>query len=208
MGASTPFTVHCGVVAPLMRSHIDTDQIVPRPFLKRLERSGFGEFLFHDWRKGADGAPNPEFVLNQPEYAGASVLVTGRNFGCGSSREHAAWALADYGFRVIIATSFADIFFANTVVNGLLAATVPAEVAAAIADRATRFAPYRLVVDLEACEVRDGAGLKKPFRIDKVSRARLMDGRDEIDRILEHEASIAAYEARRLYDVRALVPHV
>ena len=194
MGQRPPFGVHCGTVAPLMRSHVDTDQLVPRQFLKRLERSGFGEFLFYNWRRGADGSPDLAFVLNQPAYAGASVLVTGANFGCGSSREHAAWALADFGFRVVIAPSFADIFFANAVVNGLLPATVSAEAAAALGDRAARFAPYRLVVDLEACELRDGAGLKQPFTIDAVSRGRLLDGRDAIDRILEHEDAIARYE--------------
>lgn len=202
MGAQAPFRVHAGIVAPLMRSHIDTDQIVPRQYLKRLERSGFGQFLFHDWRHGERGTPDPTFVLNQAAFAGASVLVTGPNFGCGSSREHAAWALADFGFRVIVAPSFADIFFANGVVNGLLPATVTEDVAATIADRATRFAPYRLVVDLEACELRDGAGLKEPFVIDAVARGRLLDGRDEIDRILEHESAIAAFEARRGADSR------
>jgi 3-isopropylmalate/(R)-2-methylmalate dehydratase small subunit len=197
MASRSPLRLHCGIVAPLMREHIDTDQIVPKQFLKRLERSGFGAFLFHDWRTGPDGAPVPAFVLNQPEFAGASVLVTGSNFGCGSSREHAAWALADFGFRVVVASSFADIFFANAVANGLLPATVSEEVAATIADRAARFVPYRLVVDLEASEVRDGAGLTAPFTIEEVARRRLLDGRDDIDRILEHEAEIAAFERKR-----------
>jgi 3-isopropylmalate/(R)-2-methylmalate dehydratase small subunit len=196
MGARTALRLHCGVVAPLMRSHIDTDQIVPKQFLKRLERSGFGAFLFHDWRHQADGTPVSNFVLNQSVYSEASVLVTGPNFGCGSSREHAAWALVDFGFRVVVAASFADIFFANAITNGLLPATVSDDVAATIADRAQRFAPYRLVVDVESCEVRDGAGLKAPFAITDVARRRLMDGRDDIDRILEHEADITAFEKR------------
>lgn len=197
MAARAPFLVHDGIVTPLLRGHIDTDQIVPRQFLKRLERSGFGQFLFHDWRRDADGQPDPEFPLNQSVFAGASVLVTGPNFGCGSSREHAAWALEDFGFRVIVAPSFADIFFANAIVNGLLPAAVSPETASAIADRATRFAPYRLVVDLESRELRDGAGLKAPFSIDEVARQRLLDGRDDVDRILEHEAAIAAFESTR-----------
>ncbi len=198
MAARSPLRLHCGVVAPLMREHIDTDQIVPKQFLKRLERSGFGAFLFHDWRTQPDGTPVSSFVLNQPAFAGASVLVTGPNFGCGSSREHAAWALADFGFRVVVASSFADIFFANAVANGLLPATVSDQTAATIADRANRFAPYRLVVDLEACEVRDGAGLNARFDIEDVARRRLLDGRDDIDRILEHDADIAAFERTRI----------
>lgn len=153
-------------------------------------------------RHGTDGQPDPEFTLNQARFARASVLVTGPNFGCGSSREHAAWALADFGFRVIVAPSFADIFFANAIANGLLPATVTAETAAAIADRAARFAPYRLVVDLEARELRDGAGLKTPFDIDEVARQRLLDGRDDVDRILEHEAAITAYETLRVLGPR------
>ena len=202
MGARSPFRVHDGIVAPLTRAHIDTDQIVPRQFLKRLERSGFGAFLFYDWRRREDGQPDPAFPLNQPSFAGASVLVTGPNFGCGSSREHAAWALEDFGFRVIVAASFADIFFANAIVNGIVPATATPEIVATIADRAARFAPYRLVVDLERCELRDGAGLQAPFAIDEVARQRLLDGRDDIDRILEHERAIAAFEAVRLADAR------
>jgi 3-isopropylmalate/(R)-2-methylmalate dehydratase small subunit len=190
MAARQPFTVHRGRVAPLRRNHVDTDQIIPKQFLKRIERSGFGPFLFHDWKSEAS------FVLNDPRYAGASVLAAGVNFGCGSSREHAAWALQDAGFSVVIAPSFADIFRNNAIGNGMLPVALPESAVALILDRAEREDGYGVDVDLERCEVRDGFGLKEPFAIDSASRQRLLEGKDEIDLILNHESDIAAYERR------------
>ncbi len=184
--------MHRGRVAPLRRNHVDTDQIIPKQFLKRIERTGFGPFLFHDWKR------DPSFVLNQPQYAGASVLVAGVNFGCGSSREHAAWALQDAGFRVVIAPSFADIFRNNAIGNGMLPVALPeAAVEADPRSRRAGTAATRVEVDLERCEVRDRFGLNEPFTIDAPSRQRLLEGKDEIDLILTHEPDIAAFERRR-----------
>src|SRR5205085_11544701 len=142
-----PFRIHTGLVAPLERPNVDTDQIIPKQFLKRVERTGFGEFLFYDWRYTNDGTPDPSFVLNEPRYAGATILVAGRNFGCGSSREHAPWALLDYGFRVIIAPTFADIFANNCLKNGLLPVTLAEETVALIAARARALENYCVTVD-------------------------------------------------------------
>lgn len=191
-----PFRTHRGRVAPLGRSHVDTDQIIPKQFLKRVERTGFGPFLFHDWRRQPDGEPDPAFVLNQAKYAGATVLVAGPNFGCGSSREHAAWSLLDAGFRVVIAPSFADIFRLNAIGNGLLPVVLPEPAVKTILDRAESRDGYQLEVDLERQEVRDVSGLKEPFAIDAASRQRLLEGKDEIDLILAHEPDIAAFERR------------
>lgn len=191
-GGRQPFRVHRGVVVPLRRSHVDTDQIIPKQFLKRIEKSGFGPFLFHDWKL------DPAFVLNQPAYTGASILVAGVNFGCGSSREHAAWALQDAGFRVVIAPSFADIFRGNAIGNGLLPVAINEAAVSVIFDRAEAGNGYSLTVDLERCEVRDECGLREPFAIDAASRQRLLEGKDEIDLILHHEPDIAAYEQRRI----------
>lgn len=198
MSASTrePFRTHRGRVAPLGRNHVDTDQIIPKQFLKRVERTGFGPFLFHDWRRSPDGALDPSFVLNQEPYAGASVLAAGPNFGCGSSREHAAWSLLDAGFRVVIAPSFADIFRLNAVGNGLLPVVLPQAAVTAILERAERGDGYAVDVDLERLEVRDASGLKEPFSMDAASRQRLLEGKDEIDLILAHEPDIAAFERR------------
>ena len=189
MSSRTPFRSHTGLVAPLRRNHVDTDQIIPKQFLKRIERSGFGPFLFHDWKR------DPKFVLNQPQFEGASILVAGVNFGCGSSREHAAWALQDAGFKVVIAPSFADIFRSNAIGNGLLPVTLGEAAVSAIFDRAEAGNGYSLDIDLEACEVR-GAGVRESFAIDAASRQRLLDGTDEIDLILHHEPDIAAFERR------------
>ena len=193
-GAQTrlPFTVHHGLVAPLRRSHVDTDQIIPKQFLKRIEKSGFGPFLFHDWKR------EPSFVLNQPQYQGASILVAGVNFGCGSSREHAAWALQDAGYRAVIAPSFADIFRANAIGNGMLPVAIAEASVDAIFDRAEAGDGYTVTVDLERCEVRDDRGLCERFAIDAASRQRLLEGKDEIDLILTHESDIAAFEQRRI----------
>jgi 3-isopropylmalate/(R)-2-methylmalate dehydratase small subunit len=183
---SEPFRVHQGRVAPLRRSHVDTDQIIPKNFLKRIERTGFGPYLFHDWRRTANGELDPSFPLNQPAYAGATILAAGPNFGCGSSREHAAWAL-----------SFADIFRNNAVGNGLVPVAVSDAAVNTILDRAEAGAGYQLVIDLERCEVRDGQGLAERFTFDEASRQRLLEGKDEIDLILAHDSDIAAFEQQR-----------
>jgi len=192
-----PFTVHTGLVAPLDRANVDTDQIIPKQFLKRIERSGFGEFLFYDWRFRGDGAPEAAFVLNQPRYEGASILVAGTNFGCGSSREHAPWALLDYGFRAIIAPSFADIFATNCFKNGVLTIALPEAAIAELMRRAQEVAGYSLTVDLEECAVRDEQGFTAAFATDDFRRHCLLRGLDEIGLTLQHEAEIAAYERRR-----------
>jgi 3-isopropylmalate/(R)-2-methylmalate dehydratase small subunit len=193
-GSRPPLRVHQGLVAPLRRSHVDTDQIIPKQFLKRIERTGFGPFLFYDWRRAADGGLDPSFPLNQAKYTGASVLVTGLNFGCGSSREHAAWALLDAGLRVVIAPSFADIFSNNAIGNGMLPVVLPEAAVNTILDRAENVSGYQVTVDLERCEVRDDQGLLEHFTIDGASRRRLLEGLDEIDMILAHEPEIAAFE--------------
>ena len=186
-----PFTVHRGLAAPLRRNHVDTDQIIPKQFLKRIERTGFGPFLFHDWKR------EPSFVLNQPQYANASILVAGVNFGCGSSREHAAWALQDAGFRAVIAPSFADIFRANAIGNGMLPVALADAAVTTIFDRAEAGNGYAVTIDLERSEVRDDRGLCERFTIDVASRQRLLEGKDEIDLILHHEPDIAAFERRQ-----------
>jgi 3-isopropylmalate/(R)-2-methylmalate dehydratase small subunit len=192
-----PFVRHEGLVAPLDRPNVDTDAIIPKQFLKRIERTGFGRFLFYDWRFLDNGEPNPEFVLNQPRYQGASILLARDNFGCGSSREHAPWALLDYGFRVIIAPSFADIFRNNSLKNGILLITLDAGQVDQLFQRCLAHEGYRLEVDLEACTIRDGYGLELQFEIDPFQREVLLKGLDDISRTLQHEAAIAAYEARR-----------
>jgi 3-isopropylmalate/(R)-2-methylmalate dehydratase small subunit len=192
-----PFRTHRGRVAPLLRRDVDTDQIVPKQFLKRLERTGFGRFLFHDWRTGADGAPNPAFVLNQPRYAGATVLAVGANFGCGSSREHAAWALHDFGFVAVVAPSFADIFRANAIANGVLPLALPDAVVATIAERAETIEGYQLAIDLETCRVTDEHGLEHAFAFEAGARQRLLEGLDDIGLILKYEDDISRYEGRR-----------
>ena len=192
-----PFRTHTGMVVPLDRANVDTDQIIPKQFLKRIERTGFGEFLFYDWRFEPDGRLNLSFGLNQPRYRGASILVTGKNFGCGSSREHAPWALADYGFRAILAPSFADIFANNCMKNGLLPVTLPEDVVLTIIERASASQSYELTVDLEARRVTDDSGLSASFVIDDFQRNCLMEGLDDIGLTMLHEADIAAYEAQR-----------
>lgn len=192
-----PFRTHTGMVVPLDRANVDTDQIIPKQFLKRIERTGFGEFLFYDWRFEPDGKPNLSFSLNQPHYRGASILVTGKNFGCGSSREHAPWALADFGFRAIIAPSFADIFANNCMKNGLLPVTLSEELIVTIIEQARATQAYELTVDLGARTVTDGRGLSASFMIDDFQRNCLMEGLDDIGLTMLHESDIAAYEAKR-----------
>jgi len=191
-----PFRVHKGQVAPLDRANVDTDQIIPKQFLKRIERTGFGEFLFFDWRRAKDGSPDPSFVLNQPRYADATILVAGKNFGCGSSREHAVWALDDFGFRAVIAPSFADIFANNCVKNGVLAVVLNDVEAGEIVRRATEMPDYEITVDLEQRRVHDQQGFSAAFEIDEFTRHCLLEGLDDIGLTLQHESEIAAYEAR------------
>jgi 3-isopropylmalate/(R)-2-methylmalate dehydratase small subunit len=192
-----PFRVHQGIAAPLDRVNVDTDQIIPKQFLKRVERTGFGEFLFWDWRVRPDGTPDRDFVLNQPRYAGASVLIAGKNFGCGSSREHAPWALADFGFRAVIAPSFADIFAGNCAKNGIVTVVLPDDANAELLKRAAERDGYITVVDLEKCEVRDHGGFTAKFQVDEFRRQCLLNGWDDISLTLQHENEIRAYEERR-----------
>ncbi len=189
-----PFTTHTGIVVPMDRSDVDTDQLVPKQFLKRIERSGFGQFLFYDWRYLDDGSDNPEFELNFPQYKGATILLARRNFGCGSSREHAPWAIADYGFRVVIASSFADIFFNNSFKNGILLVRLSEKEIDNLFKRAAEHEGYKLTVDLEAKRITDEYGLDQPFEIDDFRRTRLLQGLDDIALTLQHEDDIAAYE--------------
>src|SRR5438874_5271426 len=191
-----PIRAHKGKVAPLERANVDTDQIIPKQFLKRIERTGFGEFLFYDWRHTSDGQLDPAFSLNQPRYSGASVLVAGKNFGCGSSREHAVWALEDFGFRVVIAPSFADIFANNCVKNGVLTVVLREEEMNEIMRRAAEIPEYQVTVDLEQCTVGDDRGFSAKFAIDEFTRYCLLNGFDDIGLTLQHEAEIAAYEAK------------
>ena len=190
------FTVHTGIVAALPRDNIDTDQIIPKQFLKRIERTGYGDVLFFDWRYDRDGRPDPAFPLNAPQYCGATILLAGKNFGCGSSREHAVWALRDYGFRAIIAPSFADIFANNCLKNGVLTVVLPpAEIAQLNARDAAGL--YRLKVDLEQCHVSGDGGFQAKFQIDAFTRTCLLEGLDEIGMTLKREAEIARYERTR-----------
>lgn len=190
------FRVHTGIVAPLVRPNVDTDQIIPKQFLKRIERTGFGPFLFFDWRFDGEANPRPEFVLNQPGYQGASILVAGRNFGCGSSREHAPWAIQDFGFRVVIAPTFADIFSNNCRNSGVLAITTSQENVDAIAARAEQSPGYPLTVDLEQCKILDKAGLSFSFEIDPFTRRCFLEGLDDIGLTLRHEDAICRFEER------------
>jgi 3-isopropylmalate/(R)-2-methylmalate dehydratase small subunit len=193
-----PFVRVTGIAAPLDRVNVDTDQIIPKQFLKRIERTGFGKFLFFDWRYEADGeTPDPAFPLNAPQYAGAQVLLASKNFGCGSSREHAPWALADYGFRAIVAPSYADIFYNNCYKNGLLPVTLPEETVNELLRRAEKTPGYTVTVDLEAQTVSDSLGLTAPFTVDAFRRHCLLNGLDDIGLTLQHASDIDVYEAKR-----------
>ena len=191
------FREHTGIVAPLDRANVDTDQIIPKQFLKRIERTGYGEFLFYDWRYDASGTPQPDFILNQPRFAGASILVAGKNFGSGSSREHAAWALGDYGFRAVIAPSFADIFTTNAGNNGMLLVRLSEADVQTLMERAQQTSGYKLHVSLVDKTVRDDQGFAATFPIDDFRRTCLLEGLDEVGLTLKHEAEIAAFESRR-----------
>jgi 3-isopropylmalate/(R)-2-methylmalate dehydratase small subunit len=193
-----PFVRHTGRVAALPRADVDTDQIIPKQFLKRVERSGFGPALFHDWRFRADGSPNPDFELNGPAARSASILLTGDNFGCGSSREHAVWALREYGFRAILAPSFADIFFANCCQNGLVPVRLLSqEISELFRRHQAAGGEYQVTVDLEEQRVADGHGFRTAFAMESYRRDMLLSGMDEIGRTLLVEDRIGAYEQER-----------
>jgi 3-isopropylmalate/(R)-2-methylmalate dehydratase small subunit len=192
-----PFTIHTGIVGTLDRVNVDTDQIIPKQFLKRINRTGFEDALFFDWRFNADGSPNTEFELNQPRFAGASVLLTRANFGCGSSREHAPWALENYGFRVIIAPSYADIFFNNCFKNGMLPIKLSEEQVEELFQRTKARDGYQLTVDLTQQTITDNEGLRIPFEVDSFRKHCLLNGLDDIGLTLQHEDAITAFEAKR-----------
>ena len=189
-----PIREHRGVVAPFYRENIDTDQIIPKQHLKQIQRTGFGLFLFSDWRYHPDGRDREDFVLNHEHFRNATILVAGKNFGCGSSREHAAWALGEFGFRVILAPSFADIFRSNAGNNGLLVIELAEPIIERIAEHADKRRPYQLTVDLESQTISDDFGLSERFEIEPFRRHRLMHGLDEIGMTLRHESSITRYE--------------
>lgn len=191
------FTTHTGLVAPLFQADIDTDQIIPKQFLKSIKRTGFGANVFNDWRFLNDGSPNPEFVLNAPRYQGASILLAGKNFGCGSSREHAPWALAEYGFRVIIAPSFADIFYNNSFKIGLLPIVLDENTVALLVEKCQNQEGYQLTIDLENQTVTDSAGFSANFEVDEFRRFCLLNGLDDIGLTLQHENKISEFETHR-----------
>ena len=194
----TPFTTHTGMAAPLDRANVDTDQIIPKQFLQKVSKLGFGKHLFHDWRflDDAGEQPNPEFVLNKPQFAGASILLARENFGCGSSREHAPWALADYGFKTMIAPSFADIFYGNAINNGMVPVRLKEEEVDALFQLVAAQPGIEIEVDLEANQVRAGS-LTFGFEIDEFRRYCLLNGLDAISLTLQHEAAISAFEAKQ-----------
>ncbi len=191
-----PFVTHEGLVAPLDRANVDTDQIIPKQFLKRIERTGFGQYLFFDWRFNDDGSDNPDFELNQPSVAGSSVLLARRNFGCGSSREHAVWALDDYGFKVVIAPTFADIFFNNCFKNGILPIKLSEAAVEDLFERTRKHSKYSLKVDLESCRISDDHGLDLEFEVQPFRRHCLLNGLDDIALTLENEDKITEYETK------------
>ncbi|SRR5581483_3675838 len=191
------FRKHTGLAVPLDRPNVDTDQIIPKQFLKRVERTGFGQFLFYDWRFVGDGQLDPSFILNDSRYRSASILIAGKNFGCGSSREHAPWALADFGFRAIIAPSFADIFANNCMKNGLLPVVLTEAEVSELMRRASETQGYQVTVDLEHKTVTDAPGFSASFDIGEFQRYCLLEGLDDIGLTLKYEAEIAAYENKR-----------
>jgi 3-isopropylmalate dehydratase, small subunit len=191
------YKVETGIAAPLPRTNVDTDQILPKQFLKRVERTGFGAYVFHDWRFRPDGSLDESFELNQPRYQGASILITGHNFGCGSSREHAPWGLLDYGFRTIIAPSFADIFYNNCFKNGMLPVVLPEDEVNELLKKAAEIESYKLTVDLCKQEIGDEFGFRTTFRIDEFRRFCLLEGLDDIGLTMRFEEAITAYERER-----------
>jgi 3-isopropylmalate/(R)-2-methylmalate dehydratase small subunit len=189
-----PFKTLTSIAAPLDRSNVDTDQIIPKQFLKRIERTGYGDFLFFDWRQTPEGNPDSEFVLNDPRYRGAQILIAGKNFACGSSREHAAWALSDFGFRVVIAPTFADIFFSNAGKNGIVLARLTEAEVATLLQNAKNIPNYKLTVSLEDQTVTDDRGFKASFEVDPFRKFCLIEGLDDIGLTLRHAAELDAYE--------------
>jgi 3-isopropylmalate/(R)-2-methylmalate dehydratase small subunit len=191
-----PFRTLTSIAMPLDRTNVDTDQIIPKQFLKRIERTGYGDFLFFDWRRTASGEPDPAFVLNDPRYKGAQILIAGKNFACGSSREHAAWALENYGFRVVIAPSFADIFFSNAGKNGIVLARLNEEQVAKLMNNAKTIPNYQLTVSLADQTITDGKGFKASFEIDPFRKFCLIEGLDDIGLTLRHQAALDAFELK------------
>jgi 3-isopropylmalate/(R)-2-methylmalate dehydratase small subunit len=191
-----PFRTLTSLAMPLDRANVDTDQIIPKQFLKRIERTGYGDFLFFDWRQTPAGEPIQDFVLNDPRYSGAQILVAGKNFGCGSSREHAAWALSDFGFRVVIAPSFADIFFSNAGKNGIVLARLCEEEVATLLENAKKLPGYQLTVSLEAQTVSDGRGFNATFEVDPFRKFCLLEGLDDIGLTLRHTAELDEFEVK------------
>jgi len=188
------FRTLTALAAPLDRANVDTDQIIPKQFLKRIERTGYGDFLFFDWRRTASGDPDPAFVLNEPRYKGAKILIAGKNFGCGSSREHAAWALSDFGFRVVIAPTFADIFFSNAGKNGIVLARLTDQEVETLLENAQKIPGYQLTVSLEAQTVTDERGFSAKFEIDPFRKFCLLEGLDDIGLTLRHAAALDKFE--------------
>src|SRR5579863_4651620 len=191
-----PFKTLTAVVAPLDRTNVDTDQIIPKQFLKRIERTGYGDFLFFDWRQTPEGKPILDFVINDPRYKGAQILVAGKNFGCGSSREHAAWALSDFGFRCVIAPTFADIFFSNAGKNGIVLVRLTESQVATLLENAQKVPNYQLTVSLEELTVSDGGGFRAAFEFDPFRKFCLLEGLDDIGLTLRHAAALDAYETK------------
>jgi len=191
------FNKFTGIVGPVDRVNVDTDAIIPNQFLKRIERTGFGQFLFYEWRFDTEGNVNPEFELNKPRYSGASVLISRANFGCGSSREHAPWSILDYGFRCVIAPSFADIFYNNCFKNGILPIKLSEEQVEELFQRTAQHEGYKLNVDLESKTIADEFGLSISFDLDEHRRQFLLQGLDDIGLTLQHEELITAYEQRK-----------
>ena len=189
-----PFKTLTSLAAPLDRANVDTDQIIPKQFLKRIERTGYGDFLFFDWRQTPDGTPVADFVINDPRYKGAQILVAGKNFACGSSREHAAWALSDFGFRVVIAPTFADIFFSNAGKNGIVLARLSDSEVNTLLQNSEKIPNYQLTVSLEAQTVTDGRGFSAKFEIDPFRKFCLLEGLDDIGLTLRHAAELDKFE--------------
>ncbi len=191
------FTKHTGRTVAISRANIDTDQIIPKQFLKRIERTGYGEFLFYDWRYRSDGTPDPDFVLNDPRRRGATVLIAGANFGCGSSREHAPWAIAQYGFQAVIAPSFADIFYNNSLKNGLVPVRLAEADTELLARRADEDEGHAVTVDLENLIVTDNRGFSATFEVAESSRHRILNGLDDIALTLRLDSAIREFELSR-----------
>jgi len=200
------FVQHTGLVAALNRVNVDTDQMIPKQFLKALTRQGFGRVLFYDWRYLPGEKPNPEFELNFPRYRGASILLAGANFGCGSSREHAPWGILDYGFISIIAPSYADIFYNNCFKNGILPVTLSQQQVDELFRRTENNVGYKLTVDLPSQTVSDSTGLKYPFDVDPFRKDCLLKGLDDIGLTLQHEPDITAYEEKAHPHVSQFAP--